>query len=123
MKACEYVFPGRKVNSHLSNMAMLELLQDRFPDLTVHSFRSTFRDSAAECTSYPRLVAETTLAHTIEDKTEAAYLRRDFLGQRRRMMNQWVEYCDLLQGTGQVVPIKAAGQTAPSKPMQKNNTG
>jgi integrase len=108
VRSSDFAFPGRRINSHLSNMAMLELLQDSHPNLTVHGFRSSFRDWAAECTSYPRLVAETALAHTIEDKTEAAYLRSDFLEQRRRMMNQWADYCDVVQGAGQVVPIKAA---------------
>lgn len=108
VRTSDFVFPGRRINCHLSNMAMLELLQDEHPTLTVHGFRSSFRDWAAERTSFPRLVAEAALAHTIDDKTEAAYLRSDFLEQRRRLMEHWADYCDLLQVTGQVVPIKAA---------------
>lgn len=109
IRSSDYVFPGRRINSHLSNMAMLELLQDRFPDMTVHGFRSSFRDWAAECTSFPRLVAEAALAHTIGDKTEAAYLRSDFLEQRRRLMEHWADYCDYQETGCQVIPLRVMG--------------
>ena len=70
------VFPGDNPGSGLSNMAMLTLL-DRMgrSDVTVHGFRSSFRDWAALRTKYPREVVETALAHTNKDKVEAAYLR------------------------------------------------
>lgn len=72
----EYLFPGNKPGTHLSNMALLQLLRRlERPDLTAHGFRSTFRDWARETTDYPREVAEAALAHTIRDKTEAAYAR------------------------------------------------
>ncbi len=106
VRSSDFVFLGRRINSHLSNMAMLELLQDRFPDLTVHGFRSSFRDWAAECTSYPRLMAETAPAHAIEDKTEAAYLRSEFLEHRRRLMKDWADFCDQSAFFAQVVPIR-----------------
>lgn len=76
--------------------------------LTVHGFRSTFKGSAAECTAFPRLVAEAALAHTIEDKTEAAYLQSDFLEQRRRLMDHWADFCDQSVSSVQFVPIKVA---------------
>ena len=61
-------------------MAMLALLaRMERTDVTVHGFRSTFRDWAAETTNYPREVCEMALAHTIGDKTEAAYRRGDLL--------------------------------------------
>ena len=63
-------------------------------DITVHGFRSTFRDWAAEVSSYPREVAEAALAHVITDKTEAAYQRGDLLEKRRQMIQDWSDYCD-----------------------------
>jgi integrase len=70
----DFVFPGRKLGKALSNMALLELLRRmNRADLTAHGFRSTFRDWAAECTSFAREVAEQALAHSLPDKVEAAY--------------------------------------------------
>jgi integrase len=76
-------------------MAMLQLLRGMKPkiELTVHGFRSSFRDWAGECTSHPREVIETALAHVIADKTEAAYRRGDALEKRRRLMADWCNYC------------------------------
>ena len=69
-----YVFPGGKAGKSLSNMAFLMLLRRMGrDDLTAHGFRSTFRDWAAERTNFPSEVAEMALAHTVSDKTEAAY--------------------------------------------------
>jgi integrase len=59
---------------------------------TPHGLRSTFRDWAAECTNFPREVAEAALAHVLEDKTEAAYRRSDLLEKRRRLMDAWAEF-------------------------------
>jgi integrase len=75
-----YLFPGGKRGRPLSNMAMLKLLERMGrAELTAHGFRSTFRDWAAERTTYPSEVAEMALAHTIENKVEAAYRRDDLL--------------------------------------------
>ena len=63
-------------------------------DLTVHGFRSTFRDWAAESTAYPRDVCEMALAHAIEDKSEAAYRRGDLLEKRAQLMAEWANFCD-----------------------------
>lgn len=63
------------------------------PDITVHGFRSTFRDWAADMTAYPREVAEAALAHTLSDKTEAAYRRSDLLNKRMLLMTEWATYC------------------------------
>jgi len=106
-----FVFPGRREGSSLSNMAMLELLKRMGRgDLTVHGFRSTFRDWAAERTNYPRDVAEMALAHAVGDKVEAAYRRGDLFDKRRRMMQEWQKFCETpAQGkTAEVVPIKRA---------------
>jgi integrase len=80
-------------------------------DITVHGFRSTFRDWAAECTAYPREVAEMALAHTIGDKVEAAYRRGDLFTKRTRMMQEWANFCNQIQG-GEVVPLKRSKTVA-----------
>jgi len=90
----DFVFAGAKIGRPLSDMSLLMLLRRLGrDDLTVHGFRSTFRDWAAERTNYPRDVAEAALAHTEGDKTEAAYKRTDFFDRRRRLMDAWTEYC------------------------------
>lgn len=105
-----YVFPGLKKGQHLSNMAMLKVL-DRMgrSELTVHGFRSSFRDWAAERTSYPGEVAEAALAHAVSDKTEAAYRRGDLFEKRRRLMADWAKWCAAPRASGKVVaPAQAA---------------
>ncbi|MDF3024341.1 MAG: phage integrase, partial [Alphaproteobacteria bacterium] len=77
-KASEWVFPSYKHTRPLSNMAMLALLKRLGrTDITVHGFRSSFRDWAAEQTNFPREIAEAALAHISGDKVEASYLRTD----------------------------------------------
>lgn len=94
----QYVFPGRKVAQPLSNMALLQLLKRmNRNDLTVHGFRSTFRDWAGECTNHPREIAEAALAHTVKDKTEAAYARGDLFDKRRVLMSDWATFCATLK--------------------------
>ena len=90
----EYVFPGGKPAQPLSNMAMMMTLRRMDRDaLTVHGFRSSFRDWAAEQMNAPRELAEMALAHTIGDKTEAAYRRGDLFDKRRQLMRDWEKYC------------------------------
>ena len=102
-----YVFPGHKRDSHLSNGGMLAVLKRmERTDITVHGFRSTFRDWCAEMTAYPAEVAEMALAHTLRDKTEAAYRRGDLFEKRRKLMNEWARYCDLVQKKGTVTPLR-----------------
>lgn len=94
MADSDYVFPGAQSRKPLSNMACLALLRRmNRTDLTVHGFRSTFRDWAAETTNFSREVAEMALAHTIREKVEAAYRRGDLMDKRRAMMQQWADYC------------------------------
>ncbi|SOE98855.1 Integrase [Burkholderia sp. OK233] len=89
-----YLFPGCKEGHPLSNMAMLILLRRMSRHgITVHGFRSTFRDWVAECTEYPDSLAEEALAHIITSQTVAAYRRRDQLERRRVMMEGWGVYC------------------------------
>jgi integrase len=88
-----YVFIGLRGCS-LSNMAMAALLKRMGRnDITVHGFRSTFRDFAAERTNYPNHVVEMALAHVIGDKVEAAYRRGDLFEKRQRLMAEWAKYC------------------------------
>ena len=88
------VFAGQRPGKPLSNMAMVMLLRRMgHGALTVHGFRSTFRDWAAEATSFPREVAEAALAHVLADKVEAAYRRGDLFEKRRRLMKDWAEFC------------------------------
>jgi integrase len=61
--------------------------------LTVHGFRSTFRNWAAERTHVPGEIAEAALGHVNGDKTEAAYLRSDFFERRRKLMEAWAKFC------------------------------
>ena len=92
----DFVFPSDRPNTPLSNMSMLMLLRRMGrEDLTVHGFRSTFRDWAAEETNFPREVAEAALAHVIADRTEAAYRRGDLFEKRRALMSAWAAYCAL----------------------------
>lgn len=96
-----FVFAGTKPGKPLSNMAMLELIRGmRGGGLTVHGFRSSFRDWAAEQTNYPREIAEAALAHVLSDRTEAAYQRGDLLEKRRRLMQAWAGYCTKPRVTG-----------------------
>lgn len=104
----ELIFPGERPGKGLSENTMLKLLQDGYgyEDLTVHGFRSTFRDWAAETTGYPSDVAEAALAHVIKDKTQAAYQRGDLLERRREMMEAWANYCLSATGDGKVVAMR-----------------
>ena len=107
IQTSEFVFPGARAGKALSNMAMLMLLKRMHRgDLTTHGFRSTFRDWAAEQTNYPREVAEEALAHTLNNKVEAAYRRGDLFEKRRRLMMEWSKYSENFRSTGRVVPIR-----------------
>jgi integrase len=104
----EFVFAGRGARKPLSNMSMLMLLQRmEHQAITVHGFRSTFRDWAAECSDHPREVCELALAHSIQDQVEAAYRRGDLLEKRRSLMAEWANYCDSAASVEEVVSIYA----------------
>ena len=97
------MFPGRP-GKPLSDGALLALLKRmERADLTVHGFRSTFRDWAAEQTNFSREVAEMALSHAIGDKVEAAYRRGDLLEKRRRMMEAWAAFAATKPAAGKVV--------------------
>jgi integrase len=93
VQVSEFVFPGQRKGRPLSTMALMMVLRRMAIDATPHGFRSAFRDWAAEQTHVPREVAEAVLAHTLENKVEAAYRRTDFLEKRRELLNSWGVYC------------------------------
>lgn len=89
-----HVFPGNARGNPLSSMAMtMQLRRMKREDITVHGFRSTFRDWASEQTSFPHETCEHALAHRISDKAEAAYRRGDQFEKRRALMNAWTAFC------------------------------
>jgi integrase len=101
------VFPGPRRALPMSNMTMLMLLRRMGrDDLTAHGFRSTFSDWAAERTAYPREVVEMALAHTIENRVEAAYRRGDLFEKRRRLMADWGRFCEE-HPAGEMVALRA----------------
>lgn len=86
------IFPG-KSGKPLSDMTLTKLLRDaKISDFTVHGFRSSFRDWAAEQSNYPGEVVEAALAHAVENKVEAAYRRTNYLDKRRSLMHEWARY-------------------------------
>ncbi len=100
------VFPGAKAGKPLSDMTLAAVLKrmDR-ADITVHGFRSTFREWAGETTGHPREVIEHALAHSLPDAAEAAYQRGTLLPKRVRLMADWAGY--LCDHTGaNVVPMR-----------------
>lgn len=109
-----HVFIGAKRGCGLSDMAMLELLRGMVGKgtATVHGFRSSFRDWAAEQTNYPAEVAEQALWHSISDQTVAAYLRGSLLEKRRRLMRDWAKFCEQppASNNAKIIPLREAGR-------------
>lgn len=101
IKGSDAIFRGdRGLKAHMSNAAMDALLERMgYAHVTVHGFRSTFKDWAAEQTDFPNEVSESALAHIITDKTEAAYRRGAMLRKRRVLMEAWAAYCAPLAGS------------------------
>ncbi|MCZ8107912.1 MAG: integrase arm-type DNA-binding domain-containing protein [Burkholderiales bacterium] len=89
-----FVFPGQKHRRGLSNMAMDMVLRRLGLDVTVHGFRSSFRDWAGDATVHQRELVETALAHQVGDDTERAYRRGDALEKRRQLMIDWAAFCE-----------------------------
>jgi integrase len=109
VRQSDYVFPGHRPQRPMSNMAFLALLRRMGRgDITAHGFRSTFRDWAAERTSFPAEVAEMALAHTVGDKTERAYQRGDLLAKRRALADAWANFVNKpsLSRSATVTPIR-----------------
>jgi integrase len=95
------IFPG--VSGHM----IWKFLRELTDTATVHGFRSSFRDWAAEQTNFPREVAELALAHRVGDDVEHAYRRGDLLPKRRQLAEAWARYCESVPATetSKVVPI------------------
>lgn len=89
----DLVFPGMKLKTPMSDMTLLKILRDMEAGVTVHGFRSAFRDWVADKTDYPGEVAEAALAHANSNKVEAAYRRTDFLEKRKALMAEWATFC------------------------------
>jgi integrase len=90
----DHLFENGRAGHPISNMAMdMTLRRMGRNGITVHGFRSAFRDWAAEQTDHPNHVVEMALAHAIGDKVEAAYRRGDLLAKRRELMTDWAAYC------------------------------
>jgi integrase len=94
----EIIFPGTRSKTYLSDMSLTAVLRRMGRgDITVHGFRSTFRDWCSEApgNSFPREVCEHALAHSLPDKVEAAYRRGDLLDKRVLLMQAWANFCTL----------------------------
>jgi integrase len=104
-----FVFIGARAGVGLSDAALFKVLRRMGRnEITVHGFRSTFRDWAAEKTNFPNHVVEMALAHAIEDKSEEAYRRGDLLAKRKALMQAWAQYCSKPPVAGDtVVPMRA----------------
>jgi integrase len=110
IRSGDLVFPGVKAGQAMSNMTLLMLLRRmKRADITVHGFRSTFSDWAAERTNFPREVREMALAHVVDNKVEAAYRRGDLFQKRRQIMDAWAKFCATPATAGtRVVPLRKA---------------
>jgi integrase len=104
-----YVFPGTHDAKPIGKNAPWFLLREMGGAITIHGFRSSFRDWAAERTTFAREVAEMALAHAIPDAVEAAYRRGDLFDKRRKLMAAWATYCAKVEtGAGKVVALARA---------------
>jgi integrase len=103
----DYVFPGAKPGSHITDdFRKLRLTMGR-PDITTHGFRSTFSDWVNEQTSYPQVLVDKALSHKDDNKVRAAYRRTDMLEKRAPLMQDWADYCDGISADAKVVPIQS----------------
>jgi integrase len=113
-RTSDFVFSSSASDKPLSERAMaMQLRRMKADDITVHGFRSTFRDWASETTAFPHEVCEQALAHAIGNKTEAAYRRGDLFEKRRKLMEAWASYCE--PRTANVVPLAIHGNLSAQK--------
>jgi len=98
----QYVFPAVR-NGQLSDMSLIAVVRRMGLKVVPHGFRSTFKDWARSCTSYPDEVSELALAHVNSDSTRAAYARDELLPQRTRMMKDWAKFCNTVLPTSKNV--------------------
>ena len=94
LRVSEFVFPGFRRDRPLGDVTVRRVLHNLgIADATIHGFRSSFRDWAGDETSAAHEIIEAALAHTIKNKTEAAYRRKDALEKRRALLAAWADYC------------------------------
>jgi integrase len=108
-KVGPFLFPGQSKGQAISDTAIRDVLRDMGyskTDATIHGFRSTFRDWAAEKTNFPNHVAEAALAHAIPSATEAAYRRGELLAKRRQLMDAWAGFCARKPAAAAVLPFE-----------------
>jgi integrase len=106
----EFVFPGRKQGQPSSDATLRDAVHAAgVADVTVHGFRSTFRDWAGETTALPREVIEMALAHRLGDAAEQAYARGDLFQKRAALMRAWADFCGRVMPAGEVVQLRAIG--------------
>src|SRR5262249_39082967 len=105
---CKYVFPASSTGEPMERHALADLMKKVIGrSETVHGFRSTFSDWAADNTAFPQEVREQALAHAISSKVEAAYRRGALLEKRRRLMADWATFCTAPAApVGDVVPLR-----------------
>ena len=96
----QFVFPGVRRGTSLAMTTMLVFLRELQRTITVHGFRSTFKDWASEVTSFPDHISEAALAHASADKVHAAYARSDLFEKRRELMDAWAMFCTPAQQKG-----------------------
>jgi len=106
----EFVFPGTRSGPIYARAMAMALGRQARENITVHGFRSTFRDWAAERTTFPREVAEMALAHSVGNAVELAYRRGDMFEKRRKLMDAWADYCGKPATAGDVVALRAASR-------------
>jgi integrase len=106
-----YLFPSPvHQDKHLSNMAMAMVLERMgYSHVTVHGFRSSFKDWCRDCTRFENYVSEAALAHASGDKIEAAYARSAVVEKRRKLMDAWAAFCGRPLPLGGVVTLRTAG--------------
>ena len=106
----DYVFPNPSGKQAMSNGALLAVIKGMpiYAQYVPHGFRSTFRDWAAETTSFANETLELALAHTIRDKAEAAYRRQDQLEKRVALMEQWARYVETDPATAIILTMQKA---------------
>jgi integrase len=109
IRQSDFVFPGGKTGRPITTEAMWELLRRMGrATVTIHGFRSSFRDWAAEQTNFAREVAEAALAHKIPNAVEAAYRRGDLFQKRRQLADAWAKYCTNPPTPAEVLPLRAS---------------
>jgi integrase len=103
------LFPGRKAGTSINRNRLREVLRQINAEVSVHGFRSAFRDWAGDHTAFPRETIEAALAHVVGDRTEAAYRRGDALEKRRKLMEAWATFCSMpAQSSAEITELRRA---------------